>query len=360
MQRQPDAAARSYCAMTKGGYGMPAFTRTMGIVVTATSLWLMGCSDPESNFELKPEGPPEVLTVTVFSESWGDELATFCSTSEDADLSAYYCAECFRVRTEEECSATDGCQWSGGACGRTAVTEVSDAMPLYWYVRIVFDELLDPSIEDLVDTNDDGVLDTGTIENTLPVDLECGGTAIAYGGFYDPSGNWTTYPPGPALVVEAWDYAPTSSSCTVTIKDAVKDKDGETVPSDQRAYNFAIAPLAIDGSAPEDLEEGVDPNTEAIIQFNGLIDSATLGTNITMADSSAADVPVTLSVNADDPSQVIVTPNTLPLAENETYTVTITSPAASAIADIGGGEMVLSDPVTFSFTTGMLPTPDAG
>jgi hypothetical protein len=238
---------------------------------------------------------------------------------------------------------------------------VSDAYPLYWYVRIVFDELLNADVvEELIDTDDDGVVDTGTIENTQPVTLTCGGTNIAYGGFYDPSGNWTTYPPGPALIVEAWDFAATSSSCTVEIKDMVVDKDGETVPAEQRSYDFGIAGLAIEASAPEDLEEGVDPYAEPIIQFNGLIDAASLGTNITMADSSATDVPVTLSVNAADPSQVVVTPNTLPLAENETYTVTITSPAATAIADVGGGEMVLTDPVPFSFTTGMLPEPDAG
>lgn len=285
------------------------------------------CSEPEFNTELNSEGPPEVLTVTVLSEGVGDESATFCTDNEAAKVSAAFCP-------------------SEGAVG--------DAVPMGWYARIIFDELLDTAVENLIEV--DGAM-VGSLATTQPVTLTCGGNAVAYDGFYDPAGNAVTFPPGPALVIEPTEFVATGTACTVQVKTQVIDKQGVAV-ADNGPFNFSIAGLAYAGSDPEDMAEGVDPTADVLVIFNAPIDMATLGTKIQITDANAAAVPATLALDPADPSLVVVTP-TAALAENAVYTVTITSEAADPIADTGGGTVVLDTPITFSFTTGMAPAPDA-
>src|SRR6202042_2484260 len=91
--------------------------------------------------------------------------------------------------------------------------EVTNADPSAWYVRIMFDELLDPNVETLVPNIDpttmmpDGTF-TGTLANTLPVTLQCTDAAgamqdVPYDGYYSPSGNALTNPLGPSLFIKA-------------------------------------------------------------------------------------------------------------------------------------------------------------
>jgi hypothetical protein len=155
----------------------------------------------------------------------------------------------------------------------------------------MFDELLDPSIEELnpildADGNDTGTV-SGTIANTKPVKLECqsatgnGFVEIPYDGYYSPSGNAVTWPLGPSLVIKANFPAlvATQSECQVTINANVTDKDGIPVPGDQLGpYKFKIAPVALvagdtapaDGDAVDALDAGVD------VTFNTPIDVSTL------------------------------------------------------------------------------------
>jgi len=167
--------------------------------------------------------------------------------------------------------------------------EVTDANPQNWYVRVMFDELLDPSIEDLVPILDENGMDTGTamgtLANTQPFTLQCqsvnGGTLvdIPYDGYYSPAGNKITWPVGPSLVIvpSSPSLVATQSECQLTLKTNIKDEQGNAVPSDQLGpYKFKIAPVQVvaadttpaDGDSVDPIAAGVD------ITFNTAIDPA--------------------------------------------------------------------------------------
>ncbi|HET9992831.1 MAG TPA: hypothetical protein VFQ65_30055, partial [Kofleriaceae bacterium] len=170
-----------------------------------------------------------------------------------------------------------------------SVNELTNALPETWYVRVQFDELLDPSIEDLVANVDatgapDGTY-TGTLMNTQPVTLKCesvsgsGLVEVPYDGYYSPSGNAISYPVGPSLVIIPADptVVATNSECTVTLKSNITDKDGNQVPADQIGpYKFKIAPIQVlaidppDGGKQDPVAAGVD------LTFNTAIDEASL------------------------------------------------------------------------------------
>lgn len=255
--------------------------RTRGVVwATAGVLSLVAaCSDPEQTTDLRPDGPPEVLSVLVMNDAVGGlyEGATFCKPGD-------------KKRPAQVGTPDGNLLQVCPADQAMGVDELADANPQNWYVRIMFDELLDPSIEELnpildADGNDTGTL-SGTIANTKPVTLQCesvnGGLVdIPYDGYYSPSGNNVTWPLGPSLVIKANhpELVSTQSECQVTIKDNVLDKDGNPVPTDQRGpFKFKIAPVALiagdtapaDGDAVDAIAAGVD------VTFNTPIDPATL------------------------------------------------------------------------------------
>ncbi|MEO9159523.1 MAG: Ig-like domain-containing protein [Kofleriaceae bacterium] len=157
------------------------------------------------------------------------------------------------------------------------VSELTNALPEAWYARIQFDELLDPSIEDLIpDVDAMGVPTgtyTGTLVNTQPVTLKCasvtgsGMVDVPYDGYYSPAGNKISYPVGPSLVIIPTDptVVATGSECTVTIKSNVTDKDGNQVPADQIGpYKFAVGAIEVliidptDGGKQDPIAAGVD------------------------------------------------------------------------------------------------------
>ncbi len=311
-----------------------------------------GCSDPDLASDLIPEGPPEVPEVNVLSESSmfaGDlrlgEAATFCRGGDQYKVNSVYCP-----------LARDGSNTP--IPGEREIDPALDALPYaasqgfndtYWHVRLVFDELLDPAIERLDDEGDG--FTSGHIADTMPVTLRCGDTAVAYDGFYDPSGNHLSYPPGPALVVSALDFVSTGTMCEISINDNVTDTDGEAVPGEQRGpYSFGVAPLAVYETDPADMSEGVDPAATVSVVFNAPIDLATAAGKITLSDG-AADVPVTLAYFVDDTGTtydwiVEATPDAA-LDAGAAYTVTIDG----GIADVAGGPLTLDAPITFGFTT---------
>jgi hypothetical protein len=253
--------------------------RTRGVVwATAGVLSLVACSDPGQTTDLRPDGPPEVLSVLVMNDAAAGlyEGATFCKQGDKKrpDLVGTPDGNLLQVCPSDLSMGAD---------------EVVDANPSNWYVRIMFDELLDPSIEELNPVLDDTGSDTGTssgtIANTKPVKLECqssrtnGLVEIPYDGYYSPSGNAVTWPLGPSLVIKPNnpELIATQTECQVTINTNVTDKDGNQVPGDQLGpYKFKIAPLSLLAASPAD-GDAVDAIAAAVdLTFNAPIDATTL------------------------------------------------------------------------------------
>jgi hypothetical protein len=312
---------------------------------------VIACSDPDLASDLNEEGPPEVLEVNVRSESaflgpgdptglQAEESATYCRPGKQYRVNTVYCPE-----------ARDSAN-APIAGDRAVETPVMDALPNGWYVRIIFDELLDPDIEDLR-PGEDGIY--GHIDATQPVTLTCAGVAVDYDGYYDPSGNHLSYPPGPALVVEPAEFiASGTADCEIEVRSGeVVDKDGDAVPSNQIGpYQFGIAPLSIYDISPSDESEGVALDTVITVAFGAPIDVATVADRIVLTDADDTVIATTIldeeSEDADgDPSTIELVP-TGGLTASTTYTITVTG----GVADIAGGELVLAEPTTATFTTG--------
>ncbi len=249
------------------------------LAVTACVLGLGACTAPTANTDLRPAGPPEVLTVLASDDASGDgiiETATFCKLNDakrpglipaNPDGPAQVCDDDLKMGTDE----------------------VADVVPVGWYVRFQFDELLNPKIEELLPILDSKGNDTGTFKGSLagtqPVTITCGGVDIAYDGYYNPSGNSFTWPVGPSLFITPNDTStiPAGTECQVTLKpDVVADKDGNHVPADQLGpYKFKIADLALastDPAAPKDPDKPSTINATAplIVTFNATVELASL------------------------------------------------------------------------------------
>jgi hypothetical protein len=268
----------------------------------ATALAIVGaCSPGDQPSDLRPDGPPEVLTVNVPApdprillgeEAPGAliEVPTFCKTQgpNDGAMGAGdpkrpITLQPVDLYTLSVCPADD----------TMPVPEITTADPSTWYVRIEFDELLDGSVEDLVpildaDGNPTGTF-SGTLANTQPVTLQCQSSIgngdlvdVAYDGYYSPAGNSQSYPLGPSLVIQPADptLVATQSECDITIKDSVKDQQGNPVPMDQRGpYKFKLGAITAISIAPPD-GSMVDPVAAgADVTFNMAFDPSTFSTN---------------------------------------------------------------------------------
>src|SRR5262245_55282167 len=155
--------------------------RTQGhLAATVCVLAFGACSNPDENTDLRSSGPPEVLTVLASNDAAGDgilEGATFCKLNDDKrpglvpanpDGPAQVCPDNLAMGADE----------------------VTDTIPVGWYVRIMFDELLNPAIEDLLPIPDSDLMQ-GSLAKTQPVTLTCASGAtvitVAYDGYYSPS-----------------------------------------------------------------------------------------------------------------------------------------------------------------------------
>ncbi len=267
-------------------------------VFATSALALTACTRPDQYSDLRPDGPPEVLVVAVnaldtrpdfFGVGQSLEQATYCKTIGPNDSGVG------DDKRPGQVNLVDVTQLVYCPDDLTmGVPELTNAMPEAWYVRIMFDELLDPSVEDLVADTDDTGAPTGTyhgtLANTQPVTLQCesstgaGLVDVPYDGYYSPSGNLISYPLGPSLVITPLDPSviATTSECFVTIKDSVHDKDGEQVPADQRGttanpYKFKLAPIMVTAISPGDsstpaalnpADAGVDVTFNASVDFD--------------------------------------------------------------------------------------------
>lgn len=308
------------------------------------------CDAPELASELNEEGPPEVLQINVRTESavrgGGDpsglqagESATFCRNGDEYRVNQVYCPEALDANNTPR-------------PGVREIAAVTDAAPGDWYVRIIFDELLDPDVEELV--TDESGNTSGHIDETRPVVLRCGGVELAYDGYYDPSGNHLSFPPGPGLVVEPAEFVATGTDdCEITIVD-LTDKDGEAVEDGQTGpYRFGIAPLRVYGTGPADGSTGVALDTAVSVSFGAPIDLASAADTIVLTDgdgnavdTSAPEHPM-MDGEVTDTSVVVLRP-AAPLAPDTTYVLTV----SDGVRDVAGGELVQEEPFSASFTTG--------
>jgi hypothetical protein len=288
-----------------------------------------------------------VLEVNVVSETApGDpngnaiEAATYCRPGEQYKVNTLYCP----LRRNGANKPIPGeRQLVGGP--------VMDATPAGWHARFIFSELIDPSIEELIEA--DGVI-TGSLAASQPFVLSCGGAEVEYDGWYDPTGNHLSYPPGPSLVAQPLEFVATGTLCEVSLRaGVVTDKDGEDFPGDHIGpYPFGIAPLSIAETDPADGTDGVETAAAISIAFNAPIDLDSAADQIVVSDGETA-VEVTLGYPTDpktgeptDDTIVVATP-AAPLAAGTEYTVSVAND--SSIADIAGGPLAAG--TTFSFTT---------
>lgn len=315
------------------------------VAATFGVLAIAACAEEAQRTALRPAGPPEVLAVLVANDpSTYGEVATFCKLDDDKRPGEVGLID---ISTIQVCDPDL-------AVGAEPVT---DADPLSWRVRIMFDELLDPGIEELIPLRDSTGKLTGTsrgsIANTHPVELVCGGAPVAYDGYYTPSGNALTWPLGPALVIVPLD--PTAiaggTACTVTINAAVTDKEGNEVPAagdplgDQRGpYTFAIADIALAETSPGGI---TDPTTRPIIapgspvtfRFNALIDPASFTT---------ADIRVFRGVGADCTGGTLVASTDVALFQGLDAAGDVADPQSVELADASatGANPAPDDPMS--------------
>src|SRR5580698_4353221 len=268
----------------RGWYGAIAFASTLAIGA---------CGPGNQPSAIRTSGPPEVLTVDLPApdpriasgeEAPGSliELAAFCKTQgpEDGAKGAGDSLRPDEVLTSE----TYDLQVCPADLTQPAPA-LTNVDPGTWYVRIQFSELLDPSIEDLVPITDMNGNPTGTsmgtLKNTQPVTLQCQSSMgngalvdVPYDGYYDPSGDSVSYPLGPSLVVQPADptLVATGSMCQITLKNTIKDKDENPVPTDQLGpYTWTIGTVAVTAIAPADMSP-VDPAAAgADVTFNAAI-----------------------------------------------------------------------------------------
>jgi hypothetical protein len=354
---------------------------------SAGVLAIGACTDPEARTDLRPAGPPEVLSVLIMNDAEAGliESATFCKTGDEKRPT---------IVGLPDFSTTQACPDDA----TMGASKVVDAVPTAWFVRVMFDELLDPSVEDLdpvidPETNMPNGQFDGTISRTKPVVLTCNGVDVDYDGYYSPSGNNVTWPLGPSLFIQPADLAvvPTGADCTLTLNDKITDKNGIAVPADQRSgFSWQLAALEFTASSPapaEDAgdEEEITPDAPLVLSFNGFIDAATLaGAEVTIkeaplgaggaadcaAAAAAAPIPagqITVGPNADEPVSIDVSflnaPTVCPGAmagdppvkcawtPERTYVVEFND--GNAVADVAGGAGALPTAAAFSlcFTT---------
>ena len=232
----------------------------MEAVLSAGAL-LAGCTDPDLPTDLREHGPPNVTAVTVLSDLRTGVDPDFPQGPLDLSRLLETATHC-RINDEKRPGLVDlPTEKTTQVCPEDlrmpSLTEgTAEAAPPDWFVRVVFDKLLDPDVEDLVrqlDANGKptGVL-LGSLAHTQPVTLACNGVAVPYDGYYVPNGNRVSWPLGPALYIQPLDplSVPTGATCEIGIKDIVHNKQGQSVPADQRSFSFRIAPMRLRFSVP--------------------------------------------------------------------------------------------------------------
>jgi len=357
--------------------------KTQGAVLSALPLLaLAACEAPTATTDLRPEGDPEVLSVLVFNDAdFGIlETATFCKQNDakrpgtvgilifgeavpicDIDL-----ANGAGFRDNKGTATTSDDTFTPGI--------VEDAVPTGWYLRVMFDELLDgdsaETLEPILDpdTMEETGVFTGSLAETQPVTLTCDGADVPYDGYYSPSGNTVTWPLGPSLVIQPLDVSAiaTGAECMLSLKDVLKDKEGNSVPSAQRGpFTFGIAALASVATDPEPADPGdeatIAPEAPMLVTFNHFIDAASLTpaevTVEEVVDCAAATGTARTAViaaSADDPTSLEISstptvPAGLAWTPEKFYRVTFADDVE--VSDLAGGTSTDLAGVSVCFAT---------
>jgi hypothetical protein len=316
--------------------------------VLAMTAAVAGCGDEELESELDTEGPPRVTAVTVPIDDMGIEAPAYC-IDETADKVSVICFD---------------------EMGNYVADEQVTTLPVGWQVRLVFNELLDPDrAEELVVVRDErdqygNPIKRGTLVRSQPVILTCNGTAIAYDGYYNPSGNHLSTPPGPSLVIRPLEQAPTSATCQVEVVQGesspgfgVFDKEGNPVDAAAKGpFRFRTGPMAITGVSPGDAVAGVDLGVAPLVAFNVAIDPASVeagGVARVRLRTAADDAEIAAVLTVEGGNSVRLTPAS-PLAPMTEYELVL----YGGITDSAGGAPLVpaQEPQVLStFTTGMAP-----
>jgi hypothetical protein len=227
----------------------------------------------------------------------------------------------------------------------------------------MFDELLDPDIEDLmpIDPMDPDTIFEGSLARTQPFTLTCDGAPVPYDGYYQPNGNNVTWPLGPSLVVIPDDFVATSAMCSLMLKDNIVDKDGNPVPMDQRGpYTWTVEGLAIVATDPEPGGAEISADGAIVISFNAPLDD----TSVDAADvvvETAAGAPVAGAIVSVEGSDIVVygpivddagTPGD-PSDDFQTWAAgdyVVTVPTGATFADIRGGTLTTAEDLVIEFT----------
>lgn len=240
-----------------------------------------GCDDPVQGTDLRKAGSPSVIAVTVQTDPAASnvnyESATYCKLNDVKRpglvggllvagrlVTSQVCPEDLSMPAE-----TDG---------------VAPASPSQWFVRVVFDRLLDPNVEDLIDQLNTMGMPTGvklgSFLMTQPVSLKCGGVDVPYDGYYVPNGNSQSWPLGPSLFIKPvkTDGVPTGTKCEIALKANVTGKAGEKVEAtDPAKFLFDVAALkllSISPSAGTKAKEQ-DSTSEVAFTFNANLKAGT-------------------------------------------------------------------------------------
>lgn len=344
--------------------------KTQGAVIVAAGFALGACTEPTAGTDLRPDGAPEVLAVLVMNDADSGllEHATFCKIDDE--------------KRPGLVGTPDGLTQQVCADDLTlGATEVDDAVPTGWYVRIMFDELLNPDIEELIPITEDEDMNPATPEtptgtfngsllNTQPVVLTCTapGSATAdvvpYDGYYTPGGNNVTWPLGPSLFIQPVDLTTVAagSTCTVTLNNNIVDKDGLGVPADQLGgYTLKLADLAFVNSDPKPAKPGKEAKITAdapvLLTFNGFISAATLAAGeVKIFEGPTCDTAITARtavITADPDNQqavdlAIVGATVADNLWNEDVAYVVTFADGAAVADLAGATADLPGAADFT------------
>jgi hypothetical protein len=376
----------------------------LGAILVAGAM-AVACSDDESSTELNPEGPPMVQQVFV-----QEKVISDTATREKFQLAFGDHPE-IPLPEEDSVNGDDREVVNAVARGTAKLRVVFDEILVGNYLEEIAcadgsyspvpiganpDDIKDCAGPDLsnciavcigasgpvgiLDENEDGAVDNTRMRDygggEFGVSLVCGDQMMPLDpeqSFYNPSGNQllpavglpaSINGLGPALILVPLDGMRTGSECTLTFRDDVRDKDGETVCAppdgnidagcsggDTSLITFTVEPLSLFSSAPEDEETEVDltdpgsPDATILLQFNAAIDPDTIDA-ITLTDMAGDPVPISATVSADDGAIVTVTVEGGYQAESM-YTITI----GTGLTDRYGG--TLPAEIVVTFTTGM-------
>ena len=330
--------------------------------------FVVACGDPSEPSDLRPGGPPDVLAVLVNSvdhraghDGATIENATFCRVGDDKRPGAVGTIDTTTLQVCPD-DLTKGAMEVVDAIPGT-MPNVAGAETGGWYVRVMFDELLDPSIEDLVD-NGDGT-SYGTLQHTQPVVLICNDVNIPYDGYYSPSGNAETYPVGPSLFVAPLDptSVPTGASCKLELKPGVvRDKQGQTVPAAElMPYTFAIEPIALVASSPAtaDPPEVVQPTAPVVLTFDAVVDPASLTSDeVILQEGTDCTTPTStriaqIAADPDSPTNLDIADAAAAsgLAFDPSMTYIVTFAMGADVQDVAGGTAPLPSDFSLCFQT---------